>query len=103
MHPDQKTLDALNAPKAYQEYPKMLHHPDGSTVTVENATEEAALSDDYQSAPTDAAGLKAIRDEQAKRAQAAEIAAAKKAAAEAEAAEAKAAHEHEEAKKAAKK
>ena len=102
MHPDQKTLDELNAPKAYQEYPKMLHHPDGSTVTVENATEEAALSEDYQTAPTDAAGLKTIRDEQAKRAQAGEIAAAKKAAAEAE--DAKTAHDlHEDAKKAAKK
>ena len=111
MHPDQKTLDELNAPKAYQEFPKMLHHPDGSTVTVENATEEAALSDDYQANPADAADMAKLKvarlgqfaskyvvaddHEEAKKD-------AKKAAAEAD--DAKTAHDlHEDAKKAAKK
>jgi hypothetical protein len=62
MHPDQKTLDALNAPKAFEEYPKMLYHPDGRQVTVASEAEEKALPSEWQQTPDDAAELKAARD-----------------------------------------
>lgn len=69
MHPDQKTLEELNAPKPYAEYPKMLHHPDGSTRIVNGADEEKAAGDEWQQTPQDAIDLKAARDEIAKKAQ----------------------------------
>ena len=62
MHPDQKTLDALNAPKPFAEFPKMLYQPDGRQVTVASEEEEKALPSEWQQTPDDAAELKAARD-----------------------------------------
>lgn len=69
MHPDQKTLEELNRPKPYAEYPKMLHHPDGSNKTVNSEDEEKAAGDEWQRTPQDAIDLKAARDSIAKKAQ----------------------------------
>ena len=68
MHPDQKTLEELNRPKPFAEYPKMLHHPDGSNKTVNSEDEEKAAGDEWQQTPQDAIDLKNARDEIAKKA-----------------------------------
>ena len=48
MYPDPKTLDALNAPKAFQEYPKAMYHPDGGYREVQSQGEEEALPIEWQ-------------------------------------------------------
>lgn len=48
MHPDPKTLEALNTPKAFQEYPKAMFHPDGSYREVQSQAEEEALPIEWQ-------------------------------------------------------
>lgn len=88
MHPDQKTLDELNTPKPFQEFPKMLHHPDGQTRTVNSAAEEDAAGSEWQPTPQDALDLKAAREQIAKKAQDKSIADALEAKATQEAADA---------------
>jgi hypothetical protein len=62
MHPDQKTLDALNAPKAFQEYPKAMFHPDGRYQEVQSKSEEEAQESAWQLTLVDALELKAARE-----------------------------------------
>lgn len=69
MHPDQKTLEELNTPRSFQEFPKMLHHPDGHTKTVNSAAEEEAAGSEWQPTPQDALDLKTAREQIAKKAQ----------------------------------
>jgi len=85
MHPDQKTLDALNEPKPFQAYPKMLYHPDGRNIEVPNEEAEAALPSEWQQTPQDAIDLKAAREQIDRDRNAAAIASAVKDAADAEA------------------
>lgn len=44
---DKETLDRVNASIPYAEFPKMRHHPDGSSQIVNSKKEESALGPEW--------------------------------------------------------
>ena len=59
---DKDTLDRLNAPKPFAEFPKMKYHPDGRTATVEDDAAESALGGEWLPNPAAAEKVRADRD-----------------------------------------
>lgn len=74
---DKETKERVERPYVFQEFPKMKHHPDGRTATVNSSHEESALGEDWCNTPQQAL------DERAKRDRAAELRVAERLAAEA--------------------
>lgn len=64
---DKETEERVNRPIPFQEYPKMLHHPDGRTLVVENDREASAAGGEWMPNPTEALKVKAQRDEAAEK------------------------------------
>lgn len=61
---DKETIARINAPYRFEEFPKMLHHADGRTTTVDNAQAEATqLNNGFHPTPTLAQSERAKRDE----------------------------------------
>lgn len=76
---DKETEERVNKPIPFQEFPKMLHHPDGRTAIANDPAEEKTLlRGDYCPTPDDALDVRAERDEAAAKRQAAQIAKASK-------------------------
>ncbi len=71
---DRETEERVNRPIPYQEFPKMKHHPDGRTAIVDDDKAESALGGEWMPNPTEAAKVKAQRDEADEKRQAAQIA-----------------------------
>lgn len=71
---DKETEERVNRPIAYQEFPKMLHHPDGRTQVVNSDREASALGAEWLPTPGDALKVKAERDEAEAKRLAAQIA-----------------------------
>jgi len=60
---DAATEERVNQPVPWTEFPKMLHHPDGRTVIVEDAEgERDALNSDFVPTPDAALKIRAERD-----------------------------------------
>jgi hypothetical protein len=59
---DKETEERVNKPVPYAEFPKMKHHPDGRTATVNSESEESALGEDWCPNPTEALKVRAARD-----------------------------------------
>jgi hypothetical protein len=71
---DKETEERINRPIPYQEFPKMLHHPDGRTVIVENERQASAAGGEWLPTPGDALKVKAERDAAEEKRLAAQIA-----------------------------
>lgn len=59
---DKETEERINRPIPFQEYPKMLHHPDGRYAIVSSAREQSALGNDWYPNPMEASKISAERD-----------------------------------------
>jgi hypothetical protein len=59
---DKETLERVNTPIEFREYPKMKHHPDGRTQIVENDREESELGPEWLPSPDAANKVRAERD-----------------------------------------
>lgn len=67
---DKETEERVNRPIPYQEFPKMLHHPDGRTLIVESDAQASSAGGEWLPTPGDALKVRAERDAAAeKRAQ----------------------------------
>jgi len=55
-------LTEENARKPFEEFPKMLYHPDGSSLTVRSRKEQDAKGEEYFESPQEAIDEKAKRD-----------------------------------------
>jgi len=71
---DKETEERVNRPIQHQEYPKMLHHPDGRTLIVENEKAESAAGAEWLPTPGDALKVRAERDDASAKRQAAQMA-----------------------------
>jgi len=72
---DKETEERVNRPIPFQEFPKMLHHPDGRTAIANDSKEEKTLlSGEWCPTPGNALEVRAERDEAALKRQAAQIA-----------------------------
>lgn len=60
---DKETEIRVNTPIPYQEFPKMKYHPDGRTAIVEDEKAESVLGGEWMPNPTEAAKVKAERDD----------------------------------------
>lgn len=59
---DKETAERIERPIPFQEFPKMLYHPDGSTTTVDSEAAQAALGGEWAPSPAEAAADRAKRD-----------------------------------------
>lgn len=71
---DKETEIRVNTPIPFQEFPKMKYHPDGRQQIVEDSAAESALGGEWAPNPTEAAKVRAQRDEADEKRQAAQIA-----------------------------
>lgn len=55
-------LTEENARKAFEEFPKVIYHPDGSTLTVQSRKEQDARGEEYFESPQEAIDEKDRRD-----------------------------------------
>lgn len=76
---DKETEERVNRPAPYQEYPKMLHHPDGRTLIVESDAQASAAGGEWLPTPGDALKVRAERDAAEEKRQALKIGAEAKA------------------------
>lgn len=58
-------LTEENARKSFEEFPKVLYHPDGSTLTVQSRKEQDARGEEYFESPQEAIDEKEDRDQRA--------------------------------------
>lgn len=59
---DKATEERVNKPVEFQEFPKMLYHPDGRQLTVNSDEEESKAGSDWHPTPQDAIDEKTRRD-----------------------------------------
>lgn len=71
---DKETEERINRPIPFQEFPKMLYHPDGRTAIVENDREASALGGEWMPTPDASLKVKSERDTAAEKREAAQIA-----------------------------
>lgn len=74
---DKETKERIERAAPFAEFPKMKHHPDGRTATVNTSQEESALGSDWCNTPQQALDERTKRDEAAAKRVAAQIAKAK--------------------------
>lgn len=74
---DKETLDRVNQPIEYAEFPKMRHHPDGRQVIVNSSKEESDLGAEFLPTPDAALKVRAKRDADEEKRAAAQLAKAK--------------------------
>ena len=59
---DKETEDRVNQPVPFMEFPKMLYHPDGRTLIVEDDSEQSAAGSEWAPNPEAAQKARAQRD-----------------------------------------
>lgn len=59
---DKETLERVNQPIEFREFPKMKHHPDGRTHVVDSSEQESALGGEWLPTPDAALKVRAERD-----------------------------------------
>lgn len=60
---DKETKERVERPVPFAEFPKMKHHADGRTVTVNSGSEESALGGEWCNNPDQALSEKQKRDD----------------------------------------